>query len=522
MVLVSVFTISTLALMILIWAIKSKQFQHPTSNSSVIFDSEDMSAKKGEDTFDSAVNETLQRFKADQVGAKPILFLLGSSVFWLVLGSLEGFISSIKMHIPDFLSQWEFLTFGYLRPLHLNTVIYGWVSMAGMGISLWLIPRCLKTELRDTSFILFGTVIWNIGMILGSISILMGFSEGIEWLEYPWAVDILFVIGGALIGVPLIQIVKHRQVDHLYVSVWYILAAFLWFPALFFIANIPGVHFGVEHAIVNWWYAHNVLGLWITPFGLGLAYYLIPKIVGKPIHSYQLSLIGFWSLALFYSQVGMHHLIGGPIPNWLITLSIVTSVSMVIPVFAVGINHHMTLKGHFNLLKSSPTLRFVVFGAVSYTLVSVQGSLEALRSINTVTHFTHYTVAHAHFGVYGFASMVLFGGFYFMLPRLINWEWPSSRLIVLHFWLAAGGIIVYVLFLSIGGVLQGLIMLDESLQFKESVLVTLPYLLARTIGGGIMFLAHLVFAYHFFLLISRKGEKRLGPTLFSQQVEEGL
>ena len=206
---------------------------------------------------------------------------------------------------------------------------------------------------------------------------------------------------GAMVGIPLLVTLRHRKVDHLYVSVWYIMGAYVWFPIIYFIGNWPSFT-GVESAAVNWFYAHNVLGLWLTAINLGAVYYLIPKILGRPIFSYQLSLLGFWSLAFFYALNGMHHLIGGPLPTWMITTSIVASALMIIPVLAVAVNHHMTMFGRFGALRYSPALRFIVLGAISYTAVSLQGMFTALRSVNRITHFTHWTIAHAHVGVYGF------------------------------------------------------------------------------------------------------------------------
>jgi cytochrome c oxidase cbb3-type subunit 1 len=283
---------------------------------------------------------------------------------------------------------------------------------------------------------------------------------------------------------------------------------------LYAVSNAPGVHFGVEQATMNWWYGHNVLGLWFTPLGLAAAYYFIPKVLGTPIYSYNLSLLGFWTLAFFYSQVGGHHLIGGPVPTWLITLSIVQSMMMVVPVFAVAVNQHMTVLGHFRALRYSPTLRFVVLGAMMYTLASLQGSIEALRSVNTITHFTHFTVAHAHLGLYGFFAMVMFGSIYFVMPRVLGREWPYAALISLHFWLVVGGFAIYFIGLSIGGWLQGLAMLNAKQPFMASVAVTLPYLEARSLGGGLMLLGHLVFGTHFFLMMLSRKTQEAGATRF--------
>jgi cytochrome c oxidase cbb3-type subunit 1 len=275
------------------------------------------------------------------------------------------------------------------------------------------------------------------------------------------------------------------------------------------------LHFGVQQATMNWWYGHNALGLWFTPLGLAAAYYFIPKVLGKPIHSYNLSLLGFWSLAFFYSQVGGHHLIGGPVPSWLITISIVQSMMMVVPVLAVAINQHLTVLGNFRALLYSPTLRFIVLGAMLYTASSVQGSLQALRSVNTVTHFTHYTVAHAHLGLYGFFSMVMFGAIYFIMPRVMKWEWPYPWMISAHFWLVTGGFAVYFIGLSFGGWYQGLAMLDKDVPFMDSVKLTIPYLQARSVGGALMTLGHLVFALHFFMMGWKFGPRRLGAALLA-------
>jgi len=460
---------------------------------------------------DDADHRTL----ADQSSAGVVGVCLTLAVVWLVLASLAGLISSIKLHAPDWWVQYGWLTFGRIRPMHVNMVAYGWCSLAGIGVALWLIPRLLKKRLIGATYALAGGALWSTGVFAGTVAIGMGYSDGLEWLEFPWQIDILLVIGGALVGFPLWLTLLRRKVKHLYVSVWYIGAGLLWFPILFVIANWPGVHFGVQQATMNWWFGHNVLGLWFTPLGLAAAYYFIPKVLGKPIHSYNLSLLGFWSLAFFYSQVGGHHLIGGPVPSWFITIAIVQSMMMVIPVFAVAVNQHMTVLGNFRALAYSPTLRFIVLGAMMYTAASVQGSLEALRSVNNVTHFTHYTVAHAHLGLYGFFTMVMFGSIYFIMPRVMNWEWPFPLLISLHFWLVLVGFAIYFIWLSIGGWLQGLAMLDEKTPFMQSVALTLPYLQARSIGGALMTLGHLVFAAHFFAMGWKFGPTRLGAALLN-------
>jgi cytochrome c oxidase cbb3-type subunit 1 len=311
-------------------------------------------------------------------------------------------------------------------------------------------------------------------------------------------------------AISVLVTVARRKTKHFYVSVWYVLAAMVWFPIIFATANLP-IFGGVEQAAVNWWYGHNALGLFITPLALAAAYYFIPKVLGRPIQSYSLSLVGFWALAFFYSLNGIHHLIGGPLPTWLITTSITASVMMVIPVAATAVNFHTTMVGRFGALKYSPSLRFVVAGSMIYTAVSLQGSVEALRGFNRIVHFTQYTVGHAHLGVYGFASLILFGALYFIVPRLVDWEWPSGRLIRWHFWLALVGVLLYVVSLVVGGWLEGRAMLDGARPFMDAVNVTKPYLVGRTVGGALMLGANVIFAYHYWLAVRRRGKARLEP-----------
>ncbi len=269
----------------------------------------------------------------------------------------------------------------------------------------------------------------------------------------------------------------------------------------------------------NWWFGHNVLGLWYTSFAVAAAYYLIPKVLGRPIHSYYLSVVGFWTLALFYNWAGIHHLVGGPIPVWLVSSAIVASVMMVIPVVVTAINHHFTVMGSFRQVWVSPTLRFIVFGAMSYTLASLFGSAMALREVNVITHFTHFTVGHAHHGVYAFFTMIMFGAVYYMMPRLLNREWPSATLIKIHFWGTSLGITIYVVGLTIGGWIQGLQMNDPDMSMLQIAINTVPWLMSRSVGGSLMAIGHLAFFIHFiWLLCSKKTEG--GPTLFYKPSEE--
>jgi len=396
------------------------------------------------------------RLRADASSRVAVLVIYAVAILWLLVGSLFG---DIKLHSPDFLTRTAWLTFGRVRTAHLHAVNYGWASAALIGTSLWLFPRLVHAELKGARWAILGAVLFTIGVALGVGGVLMGYNDGMEWIEGNRYVTTPFqVVGGGLIGLSLFRTAAARKAEHLYVSVWYILGAFVWFPMLYLTAKIYPWS-GAESAAVNWFYAHNVLGFWLTAMSVGAAYYFIPKVLGRPVYSYSLSVLGFWSLAMFYSLNGMHHLVGGPLPTWMITTSIVASIFMFIPVIATAINLHMTVVGRFGALRYSPTLRFVVLGALSYTAVSLQGSFTALREVNRITHFTHWTVAHSHVGGYGFVTFIAFGAMYYIVPRLVGHEWPSATLIRWHFNLSLAGIAVYVIALTWAGVAQGLALL---------------------------------------------------------------
>ncbi len=466
-----------------------------------------------------ATRDDFERAAIDRSLRGPVLFFFGSGVAWLLVGSLLGTLAALKISFPHVLDSAAWLTFGRVRPAHLNIVVYGWASSVGLGVGIWLMARLCRVALRHRGWLLAAGVAWNVGVAAGVAGILAGQSRSIEWLEFPgWATPVLFV-AYALIGGWGVTMFRFRRPGHVYVSQWYLLAAFLWFPWLYATANILLIWRPVAGSVtgaVNWWYGHNILGLWFTPIGLASAYYMIPKVLGRPVHSYYLSILGFWSLALFYSWNGMHHLIGGPFPAWMVSASVVASVMMFIPVIAVAINHHLTMRGHFDYLKWSPTLRFTVFGAVAYTVVSFQGSLMAIPTLNNLTHFTDYTVGHAHLGLYGFFTMTMFGAMYYIVPRLVGWEWPSAAMIRWHFWLAAAGIGLMFASLTIGGFLQGLELNDPGSPFANSLAVVAPFRHTRILGGMLMGAAHLVFAVLFIRMLRRHGGSREEPTLLAK------
>jgi cytochrome c oxidase cbb3-type subunit 1 len=447
---------------------------------------------------------TLQQI--DRSTRPSVIFFFSFALIWLLIGTALALIASIKMHAPDFLKGIECLTFGRARSAHLNAMVFGWGNNAIFGVSLWMMARLCQTPLRHGALLTLATIFWNFGVTLGIVGILTGGLTSVEWLEMPPYVSLILGAAYILISIWSILAFRQRQTHHVYVSQWYMIGALFWFPWLYTIAQFMILWFparGTVQSITNWWFAHNVLGLWITPMALAAIYYFIPKVLGKPIHSYYLSVLGFWTLALFYNWAGVHHLIGGPIPVWLTSVGTIASVMMFIPVLVTAINHHMTVVGSFKHVWVSPTLRFIVFAAMSYTLVSLAGSSMALRIVNVTSHFTHLTVGHAHHGVYAFFTMAMFGSMYFIMPRLLEIEWPSAKLIHLHFWGTAIGISLMVIVLHVGGWLQGEALNNSEIRFLDIVQKMKPYLHIRSVSGFLITIGHIAFFINYFWMLAR-------------------
>lgn len=462
--------------------------------------------------------EQVERALIDASTRVPVLMFYTSAIFWLLVGTLLAGFTSFKLHSPDMFSDFALLTWGRVRPAHMNVMIYGWASMAGMGTAIWLMARLCRTTLRHPLLLVTGAAFWNLGVLLGVSGILLGESTGYEWLEFPAYAAIVLFVAYLLVISWAVLMFRFRRGDNTYITQWYLLAAFLWFPWLYASAQVMLFVVpvqGVMQAAVTWWYANNVMFLWLGAIGLGTAYYMIPKVIGRPVYSYHLATIGFWTYALFASWTGMQRLVDGPFPAWMITASIAAMILCIIPVATVGLNHHMTMRGYFPLMRYSPTLRFTVFGAISYTVFSAVGVLISLRSVARIVQFSEISVGYTHLGLYAFFTMVMFGSMYYIVPRLVGREWRYASLIKLHFWSSVYGVGLMVLMLLAGGLVQGLSMNDTTLSFAESTQAILPYLRGRSVAGILLTVSHFIFAYHFGLMLLGLGRTASVPTFLN-------
>jgi len=468
--------------------------------------------------------EQLERARIDASTRVPVLMFYASAMVWLLIGTLLAGFVSFKLHSPDWLSDVSYLTWGRLRPVHMNVMVYGWASMAAMGTAIWLMARLCRTTLRHPLLIVTGIWFWNIGVLVGVIGILMGYSTGYQWLEFPPYAAVILFVAYALIVSWAVLMFRFRRGDQIYITQWYLLGAFLWFPwlyaaaqAMLFVVPVQGV----MQAAVGWWYANNLLFLWLGAIALGTAYYMIPKVIGRPVYSYHLATIGFWTYALFSSWTGMQRLVDGPFPAWMITASIAATILTIIPVATVGLNHHMTMQGYFPVMRYSPTLRFTVFGAMSYTVFSVVGILISLRSTARYLHFSQASIAYSHLGLYAFFTMIMFGSMYYIVPRLVGREWRYATLIKLHFWSSAYGVGLMSLMLLVGGFVEGANQNDPSLPFIQSAASVLPYLRGRTLAALLLTISHFIFAFHFGLMLFGLGRTSTVPTFLNPVEAEG-
>ena len=454
------------------------------------------------------------------------LYFVISATFWLMIGTVLALITAYQSHESSFLAGCEYMTFGRLYPASINAMVFGWGNNAVFAIGLWIMARLCRTPICNSALLIVAGLFWNLGLSVGLVGIFAGDLTSVALLELPGYATALLLFSYALIGAWGILAFSVRKGQGAYVAQWYILAALFWFPWIYAIAQFLVVWFparGVVQSITSTWYAYNLQNLWLTPMALGAAFYVIPKVLGRPIHSYYLSVLGFTSLALVGSWTGMAHLTGGPVPIWMTTTGIVTAVMMVIPTVSVGLNLYLTVKGTSGHIWRSPALRFIMFGTFAFVVYSLIDSVIALPTLNEIVHFTRFSEGLDQTGVYGFFSMVMFGALYYMVPRLLKREWPSTALIYLHFWGSALGITVTVVALFVGGWFEGVQMNDATVPFLDIVQSTIPWLKARSIGAVLLALGHVAFAINFFWMLFATGSIRAkqGPTLLQSANQEG-
>ena len=344
---------------------------------------------------------------------------------------------------------------------------------------------------------------YNASVIFGTIALMAGINNsGGEYREYIWPIMLLFGIGVVLTLINFLKTVARRTTKEIYVSNWYIISALMFVIVISIVAYWPSWQDGLGNTIAQGYYMHQGVGMWFMLLVLGLVYYYLPQQLNKPIYSYSLGILAFWTQILFYTLIGSHHFVFSAIPWWLQTVAIIGSVGMIIPVVAGTTNFLMTFKGSWHKLSTSYTLPFYLIGIIFYFTGSLQGTAEAFRYTNQIWHFTDFTVAHSHLTMYGIITFFLWAFTYTIVPRLTGKE-PPQISVGAHFWLALIGLMFYTVPLMLGSTLRGVAWMDGK-PFIETVTMMAPYWLWRAIGGSLMWVSHIIFAYNIYTMIWRK------------------
>ncbi len=433
----------------------------------------------------------------------PFLLCFGSAILWLLLASVLGLIASLKLQVPSFLNS-ECLTFGHVVAAQKNIFIYGWASNALFAVNLWLLSQLGRFELRNGWLATLGGLVWNAALAYGVVQIFAGNMNGFNLLEMPREVGPVLIAAFMLVGFWPIVAFARRPTGHSFASQWFVVGASFVFPIVYALTQLLVLWcpaFGPVQALAHSWFIQNLMLLWLGASGLAAIYYFIPKVLGRPLHGYYLATVAFWTYFLFAGATAPSSLLGSPIPVWVQSVGVVASIMMVIPIIITAINFHGTLsqRGGWAQAWNSTTLRFVAFGAVSFTLAGLLSTVFSTRGLNAAVRFTEFTQGQEQLLTYAFLTMVIFGAAYFILPRLTSALWPSAKLIHLHFWTTALAVIGSVAVALVHGYQSGHQLLNPAVTMTQVGSASLAF--AGSIFSVLFLIGHLAFALNAFSMI---------------------
>ncbi|MBL4585623.1 MAG: cytochrome-c oxidase, cbb3-type subunit I, partial [Flavobacteriales bacterium] len=441
-------------------------------------------------------------------------FAIATAV-WGIIGMIVGLTAALQMAIPSFFNEYlnfSFLSFGRIRPLHTNAVIFAFV---GNGIFMgvyYSLQRLLKARMWNDTLSNINFWGWQLIILSAVITLPMGFTSGKEYAELEWPIDIAITLIWVVFGLNMMMTIVKRRERHLYVAIWFYIATFVTVAMLHIVNSfeIP-VHFmksyswyaGVQDALVQCWYGHNAVAFFLTTPYLGLMYYFIPKASNRPVYSYRLSIIHFWALIFLYIWAGPHHLLYTALPDWAQTLGVVFSLMLIAPSWGGMLNGLLTLRGAWDRVREDPVLKFMVVAVTCYGMVTLEGPLMALKNVNAISHFTDWTVAHVHIGGLGWNGFMTFGILYYLIPKMWNTKIYSLKLANTHFWLGTLGIILYALPMYWAGWIQSSMWKqftpDGMLaypNFLETVTSLSNLYMMRALGGAVYITGVIVMLYN--------------------------
>ncbi len=443
------------------------------------------------------------------------------AIVWAVVGMFVGVYIASELAWPFLNFDSPYFSFGRFRPVHTGAVIFGFGGSALFATSYYVVQRTCQTRLFAPGLATFTFWGWQAVIVLAAVSYVLGYSQGREYAEMEWPIDLLVeVVWVAYLAVYVGTLMKRKQ-PHIYVANWFYLSFILVTALLHTFNNIAvpvdlftmksySLFSGTQDAMTQWWYGHNAVGFFLTAAFLGMMYYFVPKHAGRPVYSYRLSIVHFWALSFMYMWVGTHHLHWTALPDWASTLGATFSIMLLLPSWGGMINGIMTLSGAWDKLRTDPIMRFMIVALSFYGMSTFEGPLMSLKDVNALSHYTDWTVGHVHSGALGWVAMIAFGSLYHMIPRLWKTEMYSVKLIGVHFWLATIGVVLYITAMWISGISQGLMWraFDDfgNLQysFVESVAAMHPFYAMRAIGGMFYLTGMCLMAFNVFMTI-RQG-----------------
>jgi cytochrome c oxidase cbb3-type subunit 1 len=440
------------------------------------------------------------------------------TVVWGVVGMAVGVLIAAQLLWPELNFDIPWLSYGRLRPLHTNAVIFAFGGSALFATSYYVVQRTSHARLfcdRLAAFTFWG---WQAVIVLAAVTLPLGYTQGKEYAELEWPIDLLIAAVWVSYAIVFFGTLWKRKVAHIYVANWFF-GAFILTVALLHIVNSAAMpatfwksysaYAGAQDAMVQWWYGHNAVGFFLTAGFLGMMYYFIPKQAGRPIYSYRLSVVHFWALIFTYMWAGPHHLHYTALPEWTQSLGMVFSLVLLAPSWGGMINGIMTLSGAWHKLRDDPILKFLIVSLSFYGMATFEGPMMSIKTVNALSHYTDWTIGHVHSGALGWVGLISMGSLYYLIPRLFGrTEMHSVRLINLHFWVATIGIVLYIAAMWIAGVMQGLmwraVSEDGTLTytFVESVKATYPFYAIRLLGGVLYLSGMLIMAWNTYMTVS--------------------
>ncbi len=451
----------------------------------------------------------LEKFSYDNKIVKA--FIITTVIFGLV-GMLVGLTIAIQLFYPLFNFDFQYTTFGRIRPLHTNAIIFAFVGNAMFAGVYYSMQRLLKTRMfSDTlSWIHFWG--WQLIILAAAITLPLGITTSKEYAELEWPIDIAITLIWVVFGWNMIGTILKRRERHMYVAIWFYIATFVTVAVLHVVNSFEmpvnllksySFYAGVQDALVQWWYGHNAVAFFLTTPFLGLMYYFLPKAADRPVYSYRLSIIHFWSLIFIYIWAGPHHLLYTALPDWAQSLGTVFSVMLIAPSWGGMINGLMTLRGAWDRVRENPVLKFMVVAVTAYGMATLEGPLLSLKNLNAITHFTDWIVAHVHVGGLGWNGFLIFGILYWLVPKMWGTKLYSTQLANIHFWLGTLGIIFYALPMYVSGVVQSLMWKEFNPEgflvyknFLETTIQIIPLHMIRAVGGGLYLTGAIIMTYN--------------------------